>query len=204
MLPNTTRIDDSPDTTRLMLSFVSPPLGDERQGIERQQEILADVFAGVRWEAPRALDAMRSACGFYFDLIAQVRVDRWTRGRVALLGDAGYSPAGVTALGTSLTLVGAHVLAGEIVRANGAYNVALARYQSVMRDYVKRCQELPPGGLEAILPRTREAMWIRNVSMRMMMHWPVRNLVAGCSTSPRCRGATLDSTATLVQDAQVF
>jgi hypothetical protein len=48
-----------------------------------------------------------------------------------------------------------------------------------MRDYVKQCEELPPGGLEGILPRTREAMWIRNVSMRMMTHWPVPNLVAG-------------------------
>jgi hypothetical protein len=48
-----------------------------------------------------------------------------------------------------------------------------------MRDYVKQCQKLPPGGLEGMLPRTRRAIWMRNLSMRMMTRWPVRNLVAG-------------------------
>jgi 2-polyprenyl-6-methoxyphenol hydroxylase-like FAD-dependent oxidoreductase len=168
-----------PDTTQVMLSFLSPPRGYERLGIARQHEVLADAFAGVGWEGPRVLEAMRSARDFYFDLIAQVRMDHWTRGRVALLGDAGYSPSPVTGLGTSLALVGAYVLAGEIGRANGAYDVALARYQSVMCDYVKQCQELPPGGLEGMLPSSRGAIWIRNVSMRMMTHWPVQNLVAG-------------------------
>jgi hypothetical protein len=48
-----------------------------------------------------------------------------------------------------------------------------------MRDYVKQCQELPPLGLEGMLPRTRASMWMRNLSMRMMTRWPVRDLVAG-------------------------
>jgi hypothetical protein len=48
-----------------------------------------------------------------------------------------------------------------------------------MRDYVKQCQKLPPGGLEGMLPRTRPAIWMRNLSMRLMTRWPVRSLVAG-------------------------
>ena len=162
-----------------MLSFLSPPLGYERQGTARQKEILTDTFAGVGWEVPRVLEQMWSARDFYFDLLAQVRMERWTRGRVALLGDAGYSPSPVTGLGTSLALVGAYVLAGELARSNWAVEVAFARYESVMRDYVKQCQELPPGGIEGMLPRTGRAIWMRNLSMRMMTRWPVRNLVAG-------------------------
>jgi 2-polyprenyl-6-methoxyphenol hydroxylase-like FAD-dependent oxidoreductase len=96
-----------------------------------------------------------------------------------VLGDAGYSPSPVTGLGTSLALVGAYVLAGELARSNGAYEMAFGRYESVMRHYVKQCQELPPGGLEGMLPRTRHAIWMRNLSMRTMTRWPVRNLVAG-------------------------
>jgi 2-polyprenyl-6-methoxyphenol hydroxylase-like FAD-dependent oxidoreductase len=168
-----------PDTTQVMLSFLSPPLGYERQGAGRQQEMLTAAFAGVGWEVPRVLDEMSSASDFYFDLIAQVRMERWTRGRLAVLGDAGYSPSPVTGLGTSLALVGAYVLAGELARSNGAYEMAFGRYESVMRHYVKQCQELPPGGLEGMLPRTRHAIWMRNLSMRTMTRWPVRNLVAG-------------------------
>jgi 2-polyprenyl-6-methoxyphenol hydroxylase-like FAD-dependent oxidoreductase len=168
-----------PTTTQVMLSFLSPPLGYERESSARQKALLARTFAGVGWEAPRALGAMREVADFYFDLVAQVKMPRWTRGRVALVGDAGYSPSPVTGLGTSLALVGACVLAGELARSDGAYGTAFARYESVMRDYVKQCQELPPGGIQGMLPRTRPAIWMRNLSMRMMTHWPVRNLVAG-------------------------
>jgi 2-polyprenyl-6-methoxyphenol hydroxylase-like FAD-dependent oxidoreductase len=162
-----------------MLSFLSPPRGYERQSASTQKELLTEVFAGVGWLVPRVLQEMSSAPDFYFDLIAQVRMQRFTCGRVALVGDAGYSPSPVTGLGTSLALVGAYVLAGELARSGGAYDVAFARYESVMRPYVNQCQELPPGGLEGMLPRTRRAIWMRNLSMRMMTRWPVGNLVAG-------------------------
>lgn len=168
-----------PRTTQVMLSFLSPPRGYERQDVSSQKEILMETFAGVGWHAPRVLQEMGTAADFYFDLIAQVRMEQWVRDRVALVGDAGYSPSPVTGLGTSMALVGACVLAGEIARSNGSHGVALARYQSAMRHYVKQCQKLPPGGLQGMLPRTRAAIWMRNVSMRMMKQWPVRNLVAG-------------------------
>lgn len=168
-----------PDTTQVMLMFLSPALGYERMDAARQNAILTRRFAGMGWEAPRLLDAMRDASDFYFDLVAQVHMQRWTRGRVALLGDAAYSPSPVTGLGTTLALVGAYVLGGELARSNGAHSVAFARYDSVMRDYVKQCQELPPGGLEGMLPRTRTAIWVRNMSMRLMNHWPARGLIHG-------------------------
>lgn len=167
-----------PDSTQVMLSFLSAPLGWERQESSRQKQLLCDTFAGVGWEVPRVLEAMWSAPDFYFDLTAQVRMEHWTRGRVALLGDAGYSPSPVTGLGTSLALVGAYVLAGELARSSGHYEEAFARYESAIRGYVEQCQELPPMGLEGMLPRTRRAIFMRNVFMRMMKHWPVRNLVA--------------------------
>jgi 2-polyprenyl-6-methoxyphenol hydroxylase-like FAD-dependent oxidoreductase len=168
-----------PQAVQVMLSFLSPPRGYERQSASTQKELLREVFAGVGWLAPSILSELPSARDFYFDLIAQVRMERFTCGRVALVGDAGYSPSPVTGLGTSLALVGAYVLAGELARSCGAYDVAFARYESVMRPYVNQCQALPPGGLEGMLPRTRRAIWIRNLSMRMMTRWPVRNLVAG-------------------------
>jgi 2-polyprenyl-6-methoxyphenol hydroxylase-like FAD-dependent oxidoreductase len=64
-------------------------------------------FAGVGWEVPRLLDAMPMASDFYFDATGQLHLDEWARGRVVLLGDAGYSPSPLTGLGTSLALVGA-------------------------------------------------------------------------------------------------
>jgi 2-polyprenyl-6-methoxyphenol hydroxylase-like FAD-dependent oxidoreductase len=140
--------------------------------------MLAQSFAGIGWETPRILDATRDVPDFYFDRVAQVHMAGWTRGRVALVGDAGYSPSPVTGLGTSLAIVGAYVLAGEVAEADGEWARAFARDEAQIRAYVKQGQELPPGGLEGMLPRTRAAMWLRNQSTRSMTRWPVRNLVA--------------------------
>ncbi len=80
------------------LSFRSEPLQYERRDRAAQQELLASRFAGAGWEVPRLLDAMRRASDFYFDVVGQVHLDEWARGRVVLLGDAGYSPSPLSGL----------------------------------------------------------------------------------------------------------
>ena len=70
--------------------------------------MVAERFADVGWEVPGLLRAMRTAPDFYFDSVGQVHLGTWSGGRVALLGDAGYSPSPLTGLGTSLALFGAH------------------------------------------------------------------------------------------------
>jgi 2-polyprenyl-6-methoxyphenol hydroxylase-like FAD-dependent oxidoreductase len=168
-----------PHSAQAMLSFRSPPQRYERRDVAEQKRIVAEVFRDLEWETPRLLHAMSDASDFYFDLIGQVRMPRWAQDRVALLGDAGYSPSPLTGLGTCLALVGAYVLAGELAAADGDHMVAFARYEVALRDYVKQCQQLPPNGLAGFLPRSRVALWLRNQSMRMLTAWPWRQLAAG-------------------------
>lgn len=167
-----------PGEIKAGLSFRSAPITYDRRDIAAQQELLARRFAGVGWEAPRLLRAMRSASDFFFDPIGQVRLDHWSRGRVALLGDAGYCATPLTGLGTSLALVGAYVLAGELAAADGDHRVAFRRYDEVMRPYVKQAQELPPGGVSGYAPSGRLGIRLRDLSMRSMTRWPMRNLLA--------------------------
>lgn len=89
------------------------------------------------WEAPGLLAAMDQAPDFYLGAIAQVRMPCWTKGRVALAGDAGYCPSPFTGQGTSLALVGAYVLAAELARKPGDHAAAFARYEGRMRPYVE-------------------------------------------------------------------
>lgn len=143
------------------------------------QELIARRFAGAGWEVPRLLEGMWGAPDFYVHTTAQVHLDRWSRGRVALLGDAGYCPTPLTGLGTSLALVGAYVLAGELQRAEGDYEVAFARYEELMRPYVAQAQELPPGGgVAGFAPTSALMIRLRAVSMRWMTRWPLRPLMA--------------------------
>jgi 2-polyprenyl-6-methoxyphenol hydroxylase-like FAD-dependent oxidoreductase len=110
--------------------------------------------------------------------VARVDCERWADGRVVLLGDAGYSPSPLTGLGTSLALVGAYVLAGELAAAGGNHATAFAAYEREMRDYVAQCQKLPPGGIKGMLPRGAAGIRLRDLSMRMMTRWPMRQMLA--------------------------
>jgi 2-polyprenyl-6-methoxyphenol hydroxylase-like FAD-dependent oxidoreductase len=121
---------------------------------------------------------MPDAPDFYFDAICQVRVDRWWRGRVALVGDAGYCGSPLVGLGTSMSLVGAYVLAGELASSPDDHEAAFARYQDEMRDYVAAAMELPPGGINGYAPHSRLMISLRALSMRMMTRWPMRQLLA--------------------------
>jgi 2-polyprenyl-6-methoxyphenol hydroxylase-like FAD-dependent oxidoreductase len=160
-----------------MFSFAAPPLTIGRSDVDAQKRILADRFAGVGWLVPRMLDAMWEAPDFYFDLYGQVHMESWVNGRVVLLGDAGYCASPLTGLGTSLALVGAYVLAGELASAPD-HATGLRRYEEEMRGYVKQAQQLPPGGIKGFLPKSQAAIGMRNVSTRMMLRWPLRNLMA--------------------------
>ena len=167
-----------PGEIKAGLSFRSGPMGYDRLDAGEQMDILASRFAAAGWHVPGLLDDMRAAPDFFFEQMGQVRLSRWSAGRVALLGDAGYCPTPLTGLGTSLALVGAYVLAGELAAGDGGHRDAFARYEQVMRPYVGQGQELPPGGVAGYAPSSAVMIRMRAASMRMMGRWPVRSLVA--------------------------
>ncbi|PRY43680.1 FAD-dependent monooxygenase [Umezawaea tangerina] len=127
---------------RAVLGFESPPLDYDHRDLDQQRKLVADAFAGDGWETPRLVEAMWEAPDFYFDSMSQVRMERWSHGRVALVGDAGYCGSPLSGQGTSTALVGAYVLAGELKAAGGDHRTAFARCESTIRDYVERNQAL--------------------------------------------------------------
>ena len=166
------------DEIKAALSFRSGPLPPHGLDREAQEELLARRFAGAGWEVPRLLDAMRTSTDFSFDSVGQVHLDTWSRGRVVVLGDAGYCPSPLTGLGTSLSLVGAYVLAGELAAAGGDHRVAFAAYRERLAAYVAQAQQLPPGGVGGFAPDSELMIRMRTASMRWMSRWPLRRLAA--------------------------
>jgi 2-polyprenyl-6-methoxyphenol hydroxylase-like FAD-dependent oxidoreductase len=164
-------------TAKVMLSFTSPELHYDRRDRAAQQHLLRQAFTGVGWRVPELLSAMDASPDFYFDAIGQVHMDAWTQGRVALVGDAGYCASPLTGMGTSLALVGGYVLAGELAAATD-HAAAFARYEELLRPYVRQCQELPPGGVKGFAPQSALMIRMRDTSMRMMTRWPMRNILA--------------------------
>jgi 2-polyprenyl-6-methoxyphenol hydroxylase-like FAD-dependent oxidoreductase len=169
----------SRDEAIALFFFEAPSRSLDRHDIGQQKKLLAEAFAGEAWEVPRLLEAMWEAKDFYFDSISQVHMDRWSRGRVVLLGDAGYCASPVTGSGTSMALVGAYVLAGELASAAGDHGAAFARYEDEMRGYVRGCQKLAKGSAWTLLPRSRAQIWLSMQVIRMLPYLPWKGLFTG-------------------------
>lgn len=135
---------DNVGTIRATVGFISDRSQNERLSQDDQKTLIRRVFGGAGWEANRILAALDDTDDWYFDAVAQVRAPRWSNGRMVLLGDAAYCASPISGMGTSLALVGAYVLAGELAAHVDARD-GLKGYERIMRPYVEQAQALPPG-----------------------------------------------------------
>ncbi|MGV9348046.1 FAD-dependent monooxygenase [Streptomyces spiralis] len=159
--------DGDPDRAGALLVFRSEELTYDRRDVAAQKRILAGRFAGMGWETPRVLDALEKTDDLYFDAIAQIHVDRLTKGRVALLGDAGYG-ATMGGMGTGVAIVGAYVLAGELALAGGDHRTAFAAYEGRVRDFAKGCQKISGNAGPFFAPPTERRIRSRDRMYRLL------------------------------------
>lgn len=95
---------DSYGTTRAYVSVTDSDLGrfdgiDDaiRRGDRRaQEEWFEKEFAGAGWESGRCIREMKEAKDYYVQQVAQVKMEKWSKGSVALLGDAAYCPSPIS------------------------------------------------------------------------------------------------------------
>ncbi|MGE0219307.1 FAD-dependent monooxygenase [Mycolicibacterium sp.] len=170
------RPSHDPSIAKAGLAFQSEPLDYDRHDLAEQRQILIERFAGAGWQCDALLAAAQEADDFYFDALCQVRMPSWSTGRVTLIGDAGYCASPLSGMGTSLALVGAYVLAGEL-GATADLSAALARYETVMRPYVDRCQDLP-NSVDRFAPMKESDIAIGAAVMKWVQRWPLRPLAA--------------------------
>ncbi|MEU4196480.1 FAD-dependent monooxygenase [Kribbella sp. NPDC026611] len=149
----------------------------DRRDTLAQQAIVDEQFAGIGWEVPTLLAGMRQAPDFYFDSITQIKLDSYSRGRVVLVGDAGYCASPLSGMGTSLAVVGAYVLAGELHAAGGDHGRAFAAYDERMKGFVLACQKLAEDGAMWFIPGSKGFLRLRNLTLRMMPYLPWRKVI---------------------------
>jgi 2-polyprenyl-6-methoxyphenol hydroxylase-like FAD-dependent oxidoreductase len=114
----------------------------------------------------------------YFDSIAQVHLDSYARGRVCLTGDAAWCASPRSGMGTTLAMVGAYLLAHELLTAGADYTAAFDRYQQLMEPYVARCQKSAIDALKAERFATGRLAPLRNIALRALRIPLVSKLVA--------------------------
>ena len=129
---------------------------DHRDGA-RQRELLRAAFAGTAPDVDRWLAELDSTPAFYFDAITQLQMDTWTRGRVTLVGDAGYCPGPGVGGSTSLAIYGAYILATQL-RAHDDHTTAFRAYEDMMRRPVLGSRAVARVNAKTIVPTSRRGV----------------------------------------------
>jgi 2-polyprenyl-6-methoxyphenol hydroxylase-like FAD-dependent oxidoreductase len=161
------------DRSAFLLVFASDePLKDAAHGPEAQRAQLRTRFAGAGWECDEIMRALDASNDLYFDAMSQMRLPYWSRGRVALVGDAAYCPSLLAGQGSAFAMAGAYLLAHALSEARGDYEVAFAEYERRFKPFVEGKQDAAKrfGGWFA--PRTRLGVRLRNVATNVM-GWPI-------------------------------
>ncbi|GAA0741546.1 FAD-dependent monooxygenase [Ideonella azotifigens] len=150
--------------TDLILSFVSEhEIPYNHRDEAQQRRIVAAQFAGVGWRTEEMLREMAGSTNFYFDKLCQIRMPSWSRGRVALVGDAAYCASPAAGMGGSLAIDGAAALADAMQATGGDHEQAFQLYDERFRPFVDKIQaQAVQTGLETLVPRTEEAIRARN------------------------------------------
>lgn len=128
---------------RTYLGFNPHKLIDyDYRDIDAQKRLLAEYVAGAGWVVPQIVEHMLCATDFHFDSPGQIRMDNWSRRRIVLVGDAGYSISPATGQGTTVAIVGAYILTGELAAHKDDLVEGIASYENELRDYVIRNQNV--------------------------------------------------------------
>jgi len=156
-------------TLHAFLNFAAdePPFHSQMD-VDRQRQRTAEIFSHGGWEVPRLVAAMQRADDLFFDTVSQIHMPRWSLGRVALVGDAAHAPSFLSGQGSSLALVGAYVLAGELA-AHADPADAFASYERMARPFMEANQALASKkGGSLLMPRTQEELDARNATLAAM------------------------------------
>lgn len=152
------------DKTDIVLCFVSEQeLAYDYRDEAQQRRIIEEQFAGIGWRIGELLHEVKNSPSFYFDKLCQVRMPCWSKGRVALVGDAGYCASPAAGKGGSLALDGAAALSDALSSHPDDFARAFTQYETSLRPYIEEVQaQAVRFGLEALVPRTEEAIRKRN------------------------------------------
>ncbi|MFJ3220269.1 FAD-dependent monooxygenase [Kitasatospora sp. NPDC086801] len=148
----------------LVLKREDAPFGAFRDR-EAQRALVAAAFPEHSWHIPRLVSAMREADDLFFDVVSQIHLPTWSRGRVALAGDAAHATSFLSGQGSSVSLVGAYLLAGELA-GHADHAAAFAAYERRARPFVERNQALAASGGTALVPGTQDMLDARNAALR--------------------------------------
>jgi 2-polyprenyl-6-methoxyphenol hydroxylase-like FAD-dependent oxidoreductase len=166
------------DRTLFLFVFAT---GDEPvpEALALQKTMLQNRYGAGKWECSRILAELDRSPQLYFDRVSQIRMDRWSQGRVALVGDAAFCVSLLAGQGSALAMISAYVLAGEIARAGGRHEEAFGRYDALLRAFINKKQQGAERFASVFAPATQWGLYLRNQIIRAFAIKGLARLIVG-------------------------
>jgi len=152
------------DKTMFLFVFRDEYLSDDAD----PKALLRRVYADAGWEWPEIEAALEQADDLYFDTVSQIRMTHWTRGRVALVGDAAACASLMAGEGTGLAILESYVLAGELHDAGSDVAPAFARYEERLMPVLRAKQRFASKFAASFAPRTRAGIMVRDLTTQLL------------------------------------
>jgi 2-polyprenyl-6-methoxyphenol hydroxylase-like FAD-dependent oxidoreductase len=174
------------DRTGFLFVFrAKAPLVPAPHDAHAQKALLQQAFSGAGWECPEIIEAMHAANDLYFDAVSQIRMAQWSRGRVALVGDACFCPSLLAGQGAAFAMAGVYLLAGELNKAAGDPQRAFANYQRAFQPFIERKQRAAKWFGGWLAPKTNVGIIVRNQLTRLFAVPPFSKRVVARMFSDR-------------------
>ena len=157
------------EKTAAFFIFTSPEkLNYDYHDVEKQKQILKNEFMNAGWRCSELLSKIDTTSDFYFDSISQIKMEHWSKGRISLAGDASDCPSLLSGKGSTLAMVGAYILAGELKIANGNYKFAFAEYENIFKPFIEKKQKSAQSFAKSFVPKSNLGIWLRNKAFILM------------------------------------
>jgi 2-polyprenyl-6-methoxyphenol hydroxylase-like FAD-dependent oxidoreductase len=153
------------DRSLFLLVFAAEE-GVQPATLDAQKATLRKLYGRGGWECTEVLTELDRTDELYFDRVSQIRMPSWSRGRVALIGDAAFCVSLLAGQGSALAMISAYVLAGELASAHGRHQEAFASYDARLRKYIDKKQRGAERFAGAFAPKTAAGMFLRNLVIR--------------------------------------
>lgn len=155
-------------TTTFFIFASAQKLVYQPHDIAQQKQILKAAFEDSGWKCRQLLSTIDSVSDFYFDSVSQINMEHWSKGRISLVGDAGYCPSLLSGKGSTLAMVGAYILAGELKEADGDYHKAFEQYEVNFKSFMAKKQQAARSFAKSFVPKSDVGIWLRNQAFRLM------------------------------------
>jgi 2-polyprenyl-6-methoxyphenol hydroxylase-like FAD-dependent oxidoreductase len=174
------------DRTMLLFVFAADePHGVGAHDMAAQKALLNATFRDAGWECPQILAALDKSDDLYFDRVSQIHMDTWSKGRVALVGDAAFCVSLLAGQGSALAMGAAYALAGELGRADAGPLTAFQHYEALLRPLIATKQKAALQFASGFAPKTRWGLFVRNQVTKAMALPFVAKLAMGSSLLDR-------------------